>query len=112
MGENYFEGYIDAIDADIDALLVPASMKAVEYLHTYVAAQTPVETGHLVGSEDVQPATLGADLLIPGPYARYQHYELQLHHNTGNALYLELPWMSHAQEALDVVAGELGKAMD
>jgi hypothetical protein len=112
MGSEGFDAYIDGIDADVEALIVPAAMKGVEFLRTYVAEQTPVETGHLVASEDVQPAPDGAQLFIPGPYARNQHYSLDFHHNTGNALYLELPWIQHGQEALDIVGRELGKAMD
>jgi hypothetical protein len=111
MGSEGFDAYIDGINADVDARTIPAAMKGVEYLRTFVAAQTPVETGHLVGSEDVRPAADGAELFIPGPYARNQHYTLHFHHNTGNALYLELPWMQHGHEALQVVADEIGKAM-
>jgi hypothetical protein len=108
MGSEGFDASADDARAQLEAGLIPAAMKAAEYLRTYVAAQTPIETGHLVGSEDVQPDTDGAQLFIPGPYARNQHYSLNFHHNTGNALYLELPWMQHAQEALDLIGRELG----
>lgn len=110
MGSEGFDAYFDGINAEVDALLTPAAMKAVEYLRVFVAEQTPVETGNLVGSEEPRPMVGGAELFIPGPYARRQHYELSYHHNTGNALYLELPWMQHADEALKIVADEIGKA--
>jgi hypothetical protein len=112
MGSEGFDAYFDAIDAKVDALKIPAAMKAVEFLRLFVAAETPVETGQLVGSEAARPAADGAELFIPGPYARRQHYELSYHHHTGNALYLELPWMRHAHEALGVVADEIGRAFD
>lgn len=112
MGSEGFDAHIDAIYAEVEVRSLPAAMKAVELLRGYVAEQTPVETGHLVGSEDVRPAPNGAELFIPGPYARRQHYELSYHHNTGNALYLELPWMQHAEEALQIIAHDLGEAMD
>jgi hypothetical protein len=112
VGSEGFDAYFDAIDAKVDALKIPAALKGVEFLRTFVAAQTPVETGALVGSEESRPTPEGAELFIPGPYARRQHYELSYHHNTGNALYLELPWMQHGREALQVVADEIGKAME
>jgi hypothetical protein len=111
MGSEGFDIYIDQVTADLEARFVPAAMKAVEYLRTYVAEQTPVETGHLRGSEETRPMQDGAELFIPGPYARNQHYTLHFHHNVGNALYLELPWMQHAKDALGVVATELGGAL-
>lgn len=112
MGSEEFDIYLDRIDDAVDALIVPAAVKGVEFLRTFVAEQTPVETGHLVGSEDVVPVIEGADLYIPGPYARRQHFGLDFHHTTGNALFLELPWMQHAQGAIDVVTDELRKAVD
>jgi hypothetical protein len=112
VGSEGFDAHIDGIYAEVDALMIPAAMKATEFLRGHVAAQTPVETGNLVGSEEVRPAPDGAELFIPGPYARRQHYELSYHHNTGNALYLELPWMQHADEALKIIAEDLGEAMD
>jgi len=112
MGSEGFEAYFDEINAKVDALKIPAAMKGVEYLRTFVAAQTPIETGALVGSEEPRPNAEGAELFIPGPYARRQHYELSYRHNTGNALYLELPWMQHGHDALRVVADEIGKAFD
>jgi hypothetical protein len=112
MGSEGFDAHIDEINAKVDEMLVPAAMKGVEFLRTFVAEQTPVDTGHLVASEDVQPAPDGAQLFIPGPYARNQHYNLTFHHNTGNALYLELPWIQHGQEALDLIGRELGTVMD
>ena len=87
---------------------MPAAMKAVETaIRPEVARQTPVETGNLVGSEEVRPIDDGAEIFIPGPYARRQHYELSWHHNTGNALYLELPMAQQADAALAVVAQEI-----
>jgi hypothetical protein len=112
LGSEGFDAYFDAIDAEVEALKIPAALKAVEYLRTFVAEQTPIETGALVGSEAARPDVDGAELFIPGPYARRQHYELSYHHNTGNALYLELPWMQHAHDALGVAANEIGKAME
>lgn len=111
MGSEGFDAYIDGITAKIHGRLVPAAMKGVEFLRAHVAEQTPIETGHLVGSEAARPTDDGAELYIPGPYARRQHFELTWHHNHGNALYVELPWMQHAHEALKIVGDDLGEGM-
>ena len=87
-------------------------MKAMDgVIRPEVAKGTPVETGHLVGSEDVRPTDEGAELFIPGPYARRQEYELSYHHNTGHALFLTLPMLQQADAALAVVAQEIRDAI-
>ncbi|MGN7799049.1 hypothetical protein [Leifsonia sp. 22587] len=104
----HFDLRLDDIAANLQTALVPAAMKAMEgAVRPEVARQTPVETGHLVGSEEVRPIDDGAEIFIPGPYAARQHYELSWHHNTGNALYLELPLMQRAEAALQSVASDL-----
>ncbi|MFP3464580.1 hypothetical protein [Leifsonia sp. SIMBA_070] len=109
MGITYhFDLHLDEIAANLQAALTPAAMKAMEaVIRPEVARQTPVETGHLVGSEDVRPIEDGSELFIPGPYAARQHFSLHYHHNTGNALFLELPMVSRADAALRMVAEDL-----
>jgi hypothetical protein len=112
MGAEGFIAMIDAVDARVEAEKTHACVKGVEFLRPFVVEQTPVDTGHLRSSEEPRPTAEGAELFIPGPYARRQHYELTWNHpRGGNALYLELPWMAHGQEALAVVAAELKKVM-
>jgi hypothetical protein len=102
----------DQIAAKIEAAEQPAAMTAMEAIvRPEVARQTPIETGHLVGSEEVRPISHGAEIYIPGPYARRQHYELSYHHNTGNALYLELPMVAKASDVIKFIGDELRKLM-
>ena len=107
-----FDLHFNEISARVHEALQPAAMTAMEAIvRPEVARQTPVETGNLVGSEEVAPIDNGAEIFIPGPYARRQHYELSWHHNTGNALYLELPMVSKAPEVIRFLGDELRKLM-
>lgn len=102
----------DGIAARVHEALQPAAMTAMEAIvRPEVARQTPVETGNLVGSEEVRPIDNGAEIFIPGPYSRRQHFELSYHHNTGNALYLELPMVSKAPDVFRFLGDELRKLM-
>jgi hypothetical protein len=112
VGSEGFDIHIDAITDRVIAAIPEAAGRAMEMIRTEVARETPIETGHLVGSEAVVPHADGADILIPGPYARNQHYSLDFRHTTGNALYLELPMTFLAQDAIDMIQGDLGKVMD
>jgi hypothetical protein len=112
MGSEGFDAHIDAINARVEAVLPVAAARAMEMVRTEVARQTPIDTGNLVGSEEVVPQSDGADILIPGPYARRQHYGLDFHHNTGNALFLELPMMQKGEAALRMIEDDIGKVMD
>lgn len=99
------------IAARVRAAEIPAAMEGMEFVRAEVAAQTPVETGNLVGSESVEPTGDGARIFIPGPYARRQHYGLDFHHNVGNALFLELPMITQAPGALRVIGDAIRRAM-
>lgn len=107
MGSEGFEAYLDEVDARFTAAIPGMCGRAMEMVRAEVATQTPIETGNLVGSEEVITHPDGADILIPGPYARRQHYELTYRHNTGNALFLELPMVQKAQAALDMIQAEV-----
>lgn len=106
-----FDLHFDDIAARVKAAEIPAAMQAMEHVRGEVARQTPIETGQLVGSEDVQPTADGARIFIPGPYARRQHYELSYHHNTGNALYLELPMLKEAPTVVRMLGDAIRKVL-
>lgn len=107
-----FDLHFDQLAAEVHAALPGLAMTAMEAIvRPEVARQTPVETGNLVGSEEVRPIAGGAEIFIPGPYSRRQHYELSYHHNTGNALYLELPMVSKAPDVIRFLGDELRKLM-
>jgi hypothetical protein len=81
--------------------------QALEHIRGVSAEQTPIETGHLVGSAEVHAEGMEGSIRYPGPYARYQHYELQLHHEHGNALYLEIPMVTEAGVAFTIVTRKI-----
>ncbi len=84
-----------------------ACLLAAEYLKGEAQELTPVETGNLRGSADARPDGDGAEVFYPGPYARFQHYGLDLHHEEGQALYLEQAMVANAGRAFDVMAQAL-----
>ena len=106
-----FDLHLGDINDAVKAVLPAAALKAMEVVRVKVAEQTPVETGQLVGSETVRPTGDGAEIFIPGPYARNQHYNLTFHHNHGNAYYLARPMVSEAENALEVIRDEIGKVL-
>lgn len=106
-----FGDILDAAGARIEAALPAALAKAAEHVRGIAAELTPVETGHLVGSAEVKVAGLEAQIYYPGPYARFQHYELGLRHTHGQALYLEQPMITEANKVFDIIADEIGKAL-
>jgi hypothetical protein len=113
MGMSWdFDLHFDDIAAKVHAALPALAMTAMEAIvRPEVARQTPVETGNLVGSEEVRPISSGAEIYIPGPYARNQHFSLDFHHNTGNALYLEIPMLTKAPDVIKFIGDELRKLM-
>ena len=107
MGE--FAIHLSNITAEVLAAIPEASTKAMEHLRTVAVSRTPVETGHLAASAEVKAHRDGAEVYFPGPYARYQHFELQLRHEQGQALYLEQPLVQETPRILEIVAAELRK---
>lgn len=104
--------------AGLDALIPKARAgqeagiaEGIEHIRGVSAEQTPIETEHLVGSAEVRVEGLVASIRYPGPYARYQHYELQLRHEHGNALYLELPMVTEAGVAFTIIARRVREAL-
>lgn len=106
-----FDLHLGDVNALVKSVLPVAALKAMEVVRVKVAEQTPVDTGQLVGSETVRPTADGAEIFIPGPYARNQHYNLTFHHDHGNAYYLARPMVSEAENALQVVRDEVEKVL-
>jgi len=107
-----FDLHFDDLALKLEGTQQPIAMTALEaVVRPEVARQTPIETGHLVGSEEVRPADHGAEIFIPGPYARRQHFELSWRHNTGNALYLELPMVAKSGDVIKFIGDELRRLM-
>lgn len=103
--------HLDDMDDRVHAAFPAALAKAMEHVRGEAVRQTPVETGNLAGSAAVTVSADHAELTYPGPYARRQHYELDWHHNTGNALYLELPMVQEAPKVFNILSDEIGKVL-
>lgn len=121
------------IDLDLDRVSEAATTaapigagKAMEHIRGVSAALTPEDTGHLVGTGDVQVDGNDASLTYDGPYARYLHeglvrhvvdgtttYEGALHFEkpTAQAKFLEQPMNTERDTALGIVAKEIREAL-
>lgn len=85
--------------------------EAMEHIRGVAAERTPVETGRLVGSAAVHVDGDEASLSYEGPYARYQEFGLDLHHEHGQALYLTSSVKDEAHTAVDILARHVGEAL-
>lgn len=111
MGET-FSIHVDKITDEMIAAIPAAAFKAMEHLREVAVSKTPLETGDLRTSASVEPIPNGAKVYYPGPYARYQHYVLDLRHEVGQALYLEQPLVQETPKILEIVATDLGRVLD
>lgn len=103
---------LDRITEQIEAAAPFAVTRAAEHVRGVAAELTPVLTGQLVGSAEVKAVdNHTARVYYPGPYARYQHYELQLKHTHGQALYLEQPIVTEAAACTQIIADTIREAM-
>ena len=97
----------------VKAARAEALAKAAEHIRAKAVEKTPILTGNLRASAHVVvhgPDT--AEVIYPGPYARYQHYMLNLRHpRGGQALYLETTVVEEHDKVLEIIAEELGKAV-
>jgi hypothetical protein len=84
----------------------------MEHLRGVAVEKAPLQTGNLRAGASVVPNPDGALVRFEGPYARYQHYELQLRHENGQALYLEQPLVQETPKILEIVTEELRKVIE
>jgi Bacteriophage protein of unknown function (DUF646). len=66
--------------AEMEGAIILAAGKAMEIVRAEVTPLVPVETGNLAGSGDVTVVGHTAELLYPGPYARYQEFGVYYRH--------------------------------
>lgn len=103
---------LDDLTARMEEAQPIAVVRAAEHLRGVAAELTPVESGQLVGSAEVKAVSHDtARVYYPGPYARYQHFELQLKHAHGQALYLEQPVITETAACTQIMADTLKEAM-
>lgn len=101
---------LERVTEGMEELMPIAVARGMEHIRGVAVTLTPKETGQLAGSAGVTVSGDEAELLYPGPYARYQHYRLDLRHTVGQALYLEQPMRTEADTAMNIIADTLGGA--
>jgi hypothetical protein len=111
MGET-FSVHLDKITDEVIAAIPAASFKAMEHVRQVSVERTPVESGDLRSWAYVANSPEGADVIYPGPYARYQHYELLRHERGGERLYLEKSVLSETPKVLEILTQELSKVIE
>jgi hypothetical protein len=111
MGET-FSIHLDEVTDAVLAAIPAASFKAMTHVHGVAINRTPLgETGNLRGESYVENTPAGADIVYPGPYARYQEFEI-LRHDVGQRLYLTSSIIQEAPKAIEIVAQELRKVIE
>lgn len=110
MGET-FSVHLDEINDKVMTSIPSAAFKAMEHLRGVAVERTPIETGDLRAGAHTTTTKYGATVTYPGPYARYQHYEI-LRHEAGQRLYLESAVLSETPKVIEILAEELRKAIE
>jgi hypothetical protein len=95
----------------VEAAIPEALALGAEHIRGKAAELTPVETGRLVGSGAVHVDGDQASVTFDGPYARYQHERFDLHHEHGQAKFLEEPMTTEADRTLQIVAHRIKGAL-
>ena len=111
MGSQGFDAYFDAIDEAVEAAIPAAAFKAMEHVRQVAVNRTPLEDSDLRNSASVEPTPEGADVVYNSVYARYQHYEI-LRHEVGERLYLSTAVLTETPKVFEILASEIGKAID
>lgn len=112
MGET-FSVHLDKITDAVIAAIPEASFKAMEHVREVAVNRTPLESGDLrAGASTVNSIDRkGASVYYPGPYARYQHFEI-LRHEVGQRLYLTSAILSETPKVIEILTEELRKVIE
>jgi hypothetical protein len=110
MGET-FSVHLDQITDEVVAAIPAASFKAMEHVREVAVNRTPLESGDLRTGASTTAGPHGGEVTYPGPYARYQEYEI-LRHEVGQRLYLTSTIIQEAPKVIEILATELRKVID
>lgn len=98
----------EKVKADLAAKIPEALMRGAELLRAAAVELTPYETGNLAGLAEARlTGDHTAEVYFPGPYARYQNFGLDFHHEAGQALYLSQPTITEAEAVIKVIGDGL-----
>lgn len=110
MGET-FSVHLDQITDAVIAAIPAASFKAMEHVREVAVSRTPLESGDLRAGASTTSGPHGAEVTYPGPYARYQHFEI-LRHEVGQRLYLTSAILSETPKVIEILTNELSKVIE
>lgn len=109
---NDFMAGLTRLDAKVHAAREPAGVAAMTHIGEVSAELVPIETAHLLSTQEIQGSEDGTTSIKYGtPYARYQHERLDLRHEHGQAKYLEQPMHTEKDEAMDIAADVIKRAL-
>lgn len=111
MGSEGFDAFLDEVTARVEGAIPGAAFKAMTHLHGVAVERTPLETGNLREESFVESTPEGANVVYPGPYAKWQHYEI-LRHEVGQRLYLTSAVETETPKVLEILAAEINKAIE
>jgi len=95
----------------VDEVQDIAVARAAEHIRATAVELAPIREGNLRASAGVTVFDHTATVKFPGPYARYQHFELELRHpRGGQALYLEQPMNTEVEKVTQIMADTLKEA--
>lgn len=84
--------------------------EAADHIIDVAKENTPVDTGELRDSAEVEASGSSATMSFEAPYALYVHENMRDQHATGGAKFLEKAMASERGKALEIVTGAVRKA--
>lgn len=111
MTSDGFEAFLDSVAARVEEAIPAAAYKAMTHLHGVAVERTPLESGNLREESYVESTPEGANVVYPGPYARWQHYEI-LRHEVGQRLYLSSAVESETPKVMEILTEEIHRAIE
>lgn len=108
-----FEALLDNLTGEVNAAVPFAVGRAAEHVRAVSTELAPVLSGNLRASAEVRAVShTEFRIYYPGPYARYQHYGLDFRHpQGGQALYLQQPMVTEADQCFQIMADTIREAM-
>lgn len=104
---------IDGLNERIHAKVPAAAVAGMEVIRAITGPKVPVLTGNLEGSGGITFTGTTAEILYPGPYARYQEFGVYyrhgragapLNHTHGQSFFLTTSLIEGRDAALQAVA--------
>lgn len=108
-----FEAHLDELVGNVTAAAPFAVGRAAEHIRAVSTTLAPILTGTLRAEAEVKAISHHEfRVYYPGPYARYQHYGLDFKHpQGGQALYLQQPMVTEAEQCFQIMADTIREAM-